>query len=190
MALTFLDSAVIFIIIISALLAMLRGFSREIFSIISWLAAGLASYYGSGYLLPFFSEYISHKVIALGASAVTIFVITIFIVSMLTAKLTKLIVNSKIGPVDHILGLIYGGFRGAIIASLAFMFLNKLILPQNQPTWITDSISKPFLETASETITSLLPEAPADWISWIEEKVKEIDDGGKSENASPPDEVD
>ena len=43
--LTYLDAALLAIVAISGLVAMYRGFTREVLSILSWVAAGLALLY-------------------------------------------------------------------------------------------------------------------------------------------------
>ena len=43
MSITLLDGILVVIMLISAILAMIRGFSREILSIVSWVAAAVAA---------------------------------------------------------------------------------------------------------------------------------------------------
>jgi len=45
MPITILDGILIVVMLISAILAMIRGFSREVFSIASWGVAGVAALY-------------------------------------------------------------------------------------------------------------------------------------------------
>ena len=42
---SYLDLAVLAIVLVSAILSMLRGFSREVLAIASWAAAAAAAYY-------------------------------------------------------------------------------------------------------------------------------------------------
>lgn len=53
MPITIFDGIVIGVVLFSAVLAMVRGFSREILSIASWGGSAAAAYYLYPYLLPY-----------------------------------------------------------------------------------------------------------------------------------------
>ena len=53
MPITILDGVLIAFTLVSAILAMVRGFSREILSIASWVAAGAAAYFFYPLVTPF-----------------------------------------------------------------------------------------------------------------------------------------
>ena len=57
---SYLDLAVLAIVLISAFLSMLRGFSREVLAIASWAAAAAAAYYFYPVVVPYLTPYI-HK---------------------------------------------------------------------------------------------------------------------------------
>ncbi len=61
---SYLDLGVIVIVLISAFLSMVRGFTREVLAIGSWLAAAAAAYFFYPYLLPYATPYIHKEVIA------------------------------------------------------------------------------------------------------------------------------
>ena len=54
---SYLDLGLLAVIFISALLAMLRGFTREILAIASWIAAAAAAIYFYPYLVPYLKPY-------------------------------------------------------------------------------------------------------------------------------------
>ncbi|WP_370931128.1 CvpA family protein [Bartonella sp. DGB1] len=188
MSVTFLDGAVVVIVVISGIISMLRGFSREIFSIFSWVVAALISYYGVEHLLPYIQPHISNNLIAFLITGISLFLIALIIMSLITKKLSNMVTDSRVGPVDNILGLIYGGIRGFIIALLAFMFLDKLISPINQPKWLHEASFRPFLEATSEKLYNLFPPAPEDWLEWVEKKIDEISTPQDFEHIPPEEE--
>ena len=65
---SYLDLGLIGVILVSALLAMLRGFTREVLAIASWGAAALAALYFHPLVLPYLKPYISKDTIALAAA--------------------------------------------------------------------------------------------------------------------------
>ncbi|MGB7699881.1 MAG: CvpA family protein, partial [Methylovirgula sp.] len=62
---SYLDLGVIAIVLISAVLAMVRGFTREVLAIASWAAAAIAAIYFHPYVLPYVKPYISKDAVAL-----------------------------------------------------------------------------------------------------------------------------
>ena len=69
MPITLLDGILIVIMLISALLAMIRGFVREVLSVVSWVLAAVAAFYLYKPLLPYVEPYIANHNIAIIATA-------------------------------------------------------------------------------------------------------------------------
>ena len=72
MTITLLDAILVGIMLISALLAMVRGFSREVLSVVSWLAAAAAAFFFYQPLTPYVQEYVSSEKIAMVAAALVL----------------------------------------------------------------------------------------------------------------------
>src|SRR5260370_38482142 len=70
---SYLDLAVLGIVLVSALLSMMRGFTREVLAIASWAAAAAAAYYFYPLLMPYLTPYIHKEVIAQAAAAAIVF---------------------------------------------------------------------------------------------------------------------
>ncbi|MEI2387796.1 CvpA family protein [Breoghania sp. JC706] len=158
MPITLLDGILIVIMLISAVLAMIRGFVREVLSIVSWLAAAVAAYKFYGVLLPFAKQYISHEQIALGASVATIFLVTLIIVSYITMRISDFVLDSRIGALDRSLGFVFGAARGLLLVVVAMMFFNWFVQEPKQPGWIANAKSKPLLNSIGQRLIAALPE--------------------------------
>ena len=96
MPLTYFDIALLVVMLISGLLAMVRGLMRELFSIGSWVAAAAAAYVFYPKVLPFTHQYISHDTAALAASAAAIFFVTLFVVWIITSRISDMILDSRL----------------------------------------------------------------------------------------------
>jgi len=151
-----LDLAVVGIVLISAFLASVRGFTREVLAIISWVAAAVSSYYFYPQALPYAKQYISNSTVALIAAIAAVFLVTLIVVALITVKISDFILDSKIGPLDRSLGFLFGAARGALIALVAFAFFVWLVPEKSQPGWVKDSRVRPLLEPAGETLVNLL----------------------------------
>ena len=99
--LTYLDAALIAVAFISGLLAMYRGFAREMLSIVSWLVAASAVLYFVLYHKPFAEEMAQQMgtqvAIAQIVVGALIFVIVLIVVHLITARLSDAILDSRIG---------------------------------------------------------------------------------------------
>ncbi|MBS7804241.1 CvpA family protein [Rhizobiales bacterium TNE-4] len=152
-----LDIIVIGIVILSGLLAAVRGFTREVLAIASWVAAAAAAYAFHPVVLPYVKPYITNDNLALAASIGAVFIGVLIIVSLFTVKISDLILDSKIGALDRSLGFIFGAVRGFLIAVIAFMFFDTLVGEKQQPEWVKQAKTRPFLKEAGDQLLALLP---------------------------------
>lgn len=159
MPITLLDGILVGFTLVSAMLAMVRGLSREILSVVSWAAAAAAAFFFYKPVLPYVQPYVESDKIAMAASAGIVFIIALIVVSVITMKLADWIIDSRIGALDRTLGFLYGAARGILVVAVALLFFNWLA-GAKAPAWIANAKSKPLLETIGAKLESLLPEDP------------------------------
>ena len=80
MPITLLDIIMLGVMLISGLLAMIRGFMREILSIAAWLIAAVVTLYFYAKLLPFAKSYFNNDIIAAAVVVGGTFLVTLLIV--------------------------------------------------------------------------------------------------------------
>ncbi len=161
MPITILDMIVIGVVLISGLLAALRGFTREVLAIGSWAVAAVVAYLFHPQLVPLAQQYVSANLsIARPVAAGGIFLATLLVAYFLTSKLSDLILDSRIGALDRTLGFLFGAARGLLLAVVGFLFFNWLVSDKQQPPWVKDAKLKPLLESTGASLMSLLPEDP------------------------------
>ncbi|EJF80725.1 hypothetical protein MCO_00239 [Bartonella sp. DB5-6] len=157
MVITILDGIVVAVILLSAFLAMLRGFSREVLSLVSWAIAAVATLFLFKPVLPFFEQYLSNKMIALITTLVTIFIIILIITSIITMKISDFIIDSRIGILDRTIGFVFGALRGLFIMVIGMLLINALIKPENQTHWLKSATTKPILDSLGQKVWKMLP---------------------------------
>jgi len=168
---SYLDLAVLGIVLVSALLSMMRGFSREVLAIASWAAAAAAAYYFYPLVVPYLAPYIHKEVIAQAAAAAIVFFATLIVVSLFTVRLSDAILDSKIGALDRSLGFLFGVARGFLLAVVAFAIFNWLVSEKQQPEWVKNARTRPILTETADRIVAMLPEDAATTIdSWIKSR--------------------
>ena len=180
---SYLDLAVLGIVLVSALLSMMRGFSREVLAIGSWAAAAAAAYYFYPVVVPYLTPYIHKEVFAQAAAAALVFFVTLIVVSLFTVRLSDAILDSKIGALDRSLGFLFGVARGFLLAVVAFAIFNWLVSEKQQPEWVKNARTRPVLTGAADRIVAMLPEDAAATIdAWIKSRT------GAVANDTPADE--
>lgn len=164
--LTYLDLGVIAIALLSGLLALYRGLTRELLAILSWIIAGLAVLY---FILNHrkFAEEIavqmglqpegSGLIVAQGVVGSLIFLIVLVIVHLITARISDTILDSQIGMVDRILGFFFGLARGFVIVVIPYMLtLHFLPNDDQQQAWFRDAKSRPYIVATGESLRGFL----------------------------------
>ena len=160
MPITWLDILLLGVMLVSGLLAMIRGFMREILSITAWGAAAAATLLLYPKLLPIAKANISSDLVATGAVIGGVFLLTLLIVSILTVKVSDMILDSRIGALDRTLGFLFGLGRGLLIMVVAFLFFAWLVPSKTQPTWVANAKSKVMLQATGDWLMSMLPDDP------------------------------
>jgi membrane protein required for colicin V production len=155
---SYLDRGLIVLVLISALLSMARGFTREVLAIGSWAAAAAAAYFFYPYVLPYVSPYIHKDIVAQAISAAVVFFVTLIIVSIFTVRLSDVILDSKIGALDRSLGFLFGAARGFLLGVVAFAIFNWLVADKQQPEWVKVAKTRPILMVTADRIIQMLPD--------------------------------
>jgi membrane protein required for colicin V production len=159
-----LDLAVGGVLLISALLAFIRGFVHEILSIAAWIGALLASIYGLPYAQPY-----AHKIIPIGwaadaAAAVILFLVVLFVLSIGTHAMAKAIQKTAFNNFDRTLGFVFGLGRAVVILAVGLIIADWLT-DRDRPTWMRTAKTLPLIELAADELKAIVPPsfmAPAD----------------------------
>ncbi|MFN3132342.1 MULTISPECIES: CvpA family protein [unclassified Roseibium] len=185
MPITLLDGLLLVIMLISAVLAMIRGFVREVLSIVSWVAAAVAAFMLYERVMPYTQQYISQDLVAMGVSAAAVFLVTLIVVSYITMRISDFILDSRIGALDRTLGFVFGAVRGLLLVVVAMMFFNWFVQPEQQPRWVQNAKSLPILLSVGERLVAVLPEDPE---KAILDKIRENELTGGQRSSAPAEE--
>ncbi|HVY56590.1 MAG TPA: CvpA family protein [Xanthobacteraceae bacterium] len=160
MPITLLDIFLLLVMLISGLLAMIRGFMREVLSIAAWVIAAGVTLYGYSRLLPYAKQYFNNDIVAAGVTVGGLFLLTLVIVSIFTVRISDMVLDSRIGALDRTLGFLFGLGRGLVIVVVAFLFFAWLVPDRSQPEWVKSAKSKVVLQSTGDWLMSLLPDDP------------------------------
>jgi membrane protein required for colicin V production len=160
MPITLLDIIVLSVMLLSGLLAMIRGFMREILSIAAWATAAVATLYAFPRLLPQAKTYFQNDTIAAIAVIAGVFIGTLVVATIITSKISDMVLDSRIGALDRTLGFLFGLGRGLLIVVVAFLFFAWLVPDKQQPDWVRTAKSLSVLQSTGNWLMSMLPDDP------------------------------
>jgi membrane protein required for colicin V production len=161
MPIQWLDVILILIMLISAFLAMLRGLTREMLSIMSWALAALAALFFYQLYRERVRALIEPQILADAVLIAVVFVIVLIIVSLITVRISDRVLDSRVGAVDRTLGFVFGLVRGLILVVIAYELIAAIVPRESLPRWVTEARSLPVIERTGRAIISLLPDNPA-----------------------------
>ena len=191
MPITWLDILLLSVMLISGILAMIRGFMREVLSIAAWATAAIATLYAFPRLLPQAKAYFnSNDTIAAIAVIAGVFIGTLVIATIITSKISDMVLDSRIGALDRTLGFLFGLGRGLVIVVVAFVFFAWLVPAGKQPEGVRNAKSRVVLENTGEWLQALLPQDMDNYLSQLLKKRKDDDQPdsppGQRSDAGPP----
>lgn len=176
--LTMFDVGLVIVLIISGLLAFVRGFIQEVLSIGAWIGAIAATIFGLPYVKPFTREFISHTMLADVAAGGAIFLVTLVILWILTRMIANTVKGSALNALDRSLGFVFGLVRGAVLVCLLFVGVEWLVKPEQQPDWLRNARSLPLVVWGADQLRSLVPadtqEAAADAAGAAEGEARKV----------------
>lgn len=158
---TYLDAALIAVAFISGLLAMYRGLTRELLSILSWIVAALAVLYFVLNHREFAQEIASQlntqvTIVQIAAGAMLFLIVLIF-VHLITARISDTILDSQVGMIDRILGFVFGVARGFVLIVIPYMFYVSFFPNEDDHyDFVRKAQTLPAIKSTGEAIQSTL----------------------------------
>jgi membrane protein required for colicin V production len=145
--------------------------------------AAVAAFYLHKQVLPFAQQYISNDSVALGVSAIAVFLVTLIVVSYITMRISDFVLDSRIGALDRTVGFVFGALRGLLLVVVAMLFFNWFVPAQEQPAWIASAKSKPMLDSIGNRLIAALPENPENTIL---DRIRSRNEQGGGEGSTTP----
>jgi membrane protein required for colicin V production len=154
-----LDLILVAIMLVSGLLALMRGFTREVLSLVAWGCAAAAAFFAihSQGLLDLANQYIKPEIAAKIAVAGGVFIIVLIIISIISVKISDLVVDSAVGVFDRTLGFAYGLVRGLVLVVIAYMIYSYLVPPDRQYAGVRNAHTLPIILSVAEMVKSVIP---------------------------------
>lgn len=172
-SLTVIDAAILVFTLLSAILAMARGITREVLGVASFMGASFISSYQVDLFTPLVTSFIDLKpiadklavktdVIAAWVAGILLFIILWIIFTIISVKISRYINNTAVSGIDSFLGFAFGVLRGLFIIGIIYTMYTHFYAPEKYHAPVAKAQLKPVLDTTARYIAilaeDLLPE--------------------------------
>ena len=152
---TTVDWIIAAVVLISVLVGLLRGVTREIVSLAGWvLGLALAYLFAEpvGATLP-----IEPPVLRIAVAAVLILAGVLIFAALVGALLRALMAAARLSTLDRLLGAVFGLARAALVLGVAVLLASATAVPK--AGWWKESLLLPWVEAGVAFASPLLPES-------------------------------
>jgi membrane protein required for colicin V production len=151
------DLVVISFILISCIVASYRGFIKEVFSMICWIAALMTAYYLHEKIKIELQEYINQKIIIDIVSFGIPFLIALFISNLISKWLSPKFSLPGLLFFDKVGGFIFGVLRGIFFIVLIYLGFLYLLGKEQRPNILLEAKTYDYITKTTNLVVKLFP---------------------------------
>ncbi len=150
---------IIFLVIMTyfVIQCFLKGFSLSFISFMKWVFALVITIILVPKLQPFVKEYIESDFINNFGIGIVVFICTIFLTILVGKSLSRAMTWTGAGSIDKSFGLLFGFFKGYVVAVCLFSLFNWFYPYQNWGISAEDAISFNIVKKGSEILVEEFP---------------------------------
>ncbi len=166
----FIDIGIAGIALVSALIGIARGLTREILSLISWIGAGIATFFALPLAQSIARQQIANPMIADAVTAAAVFILFLIIFSLISHFFSSMVRQSSLGGIDRSLGFGFGIGRGIFLICLIEIAMGCFVTRSQQPQSLRDSRFSSLIYQGSDFVFQLLPSSMKDFVAQQHQK--------------------
>lgn len=140
-----LDLTILIILGFSALVSLLRGFVKEALSLLIWVVAFTVAIALSPQLGVYLADWFAHETLRVISAFIILFVGTLIVGGLVNKVIVSLVSKAGLGPIDRMLGTVFGLLRGAIVVLACLMIIPNIITVEDQDWWTQSQLVPKFL---------------------------------------------
>lgn len=151
------DLVILGILLVSIVVSLVRGFIREVFSILIWIAAIFAAFQVSGSLADALAPMIELPSARVIIAFLAVFLLVLVIGGLIGFLIGQMVEKTGLSPTDRLFGAVFGLVRGVVIVVVAIMLLWLTPFP-GDPWWRESRLLLTF-ERLAEQARAWVPES-------------------------------
>ncbi len=173
------DAVVLGVVFLSTLLSFFRGFVREFLSLGSWIGAMAVTIMYTPALADAIKDDVDKgQAAAMLVASVSLFFGAKILFSIINMILIKYLKPGKdVGLIDNFIGLIFGFLRAALLLSLGYYVYGFVATEENQPPWIAQSMTKPYVAQGAKILEPMLEDFVSKVAPEVEKRAESIQPG-------------
>ena len=144
------------VLVVSILIGVIRGFTREVLGLVSWVVAIVASLLLGPSAIGWLEPHITTPSLRIAGAYALVFLVALVLGAVVTSVVSLLVRKSALSGVDRMVGGGFGLLRGVLIGVVFVCLVG--ITPARQDPWWKESMFIPRLEWLADGFRSLLPE--------------------------------
>ncbi len=161
---TVFDLIAILVVAISVGFSIWRGLVREVFSLLSWVAAFWLARLFAAVVAGWLPASWTHQGLRYAIGFVAVMLVTVLVLSLVSMLVVHLVKVAGLTTSDRMLGAVFGLLRGVLIV-LVLVLLGGMTSEPREPYWRNALLSKP-LEKMASLARPWLPEDIARRVSF------------------------
>jgi len=174
------DYAILAVLAISVLVGALRGFIKEVFSLLVWATAFLVAYHFAGDVAKLMEDTVTLPSARTAMGFTGLFVAVLLVGGLMNYLLGRLVETTGLSGTDRLLGGVFGAARGLVLIVAVLLVAGFTPIPAD-PWWKDSSTIQrmmPLVSWAAE----YLPESVVEHLDFEPE---EKDEEGEEDEAEP-----
>lgn len=184
---TTFDYVVIGCVLLSGLLALMRGLVREVCSLAAWAGAFVAAAKLSYLVEPWAHKYLKSDSLASNAAMIATFFAALIILSLVGMLICRLVQGDALTAIDRSLGFVFGLLRGALLVCLLYLVAMSTFWPDLD---LPDSANLATLQAGGQSVKNDLsmppPIAKGPTQQAEERSILSSSTGGVAAESAPP----
>lgn len=167
------DIIVLVVLFISAVIAFLRGFIREVLTIAGVFGGLAAAYFVGPSFAPIMRGWfgveegvdpeklfgiLPYNILADGLAYALIFIVVVGVLSVVSHMMAEAARNMGLGAIDRTLGVIFGLVRGLLLLSILYLPVHLMLDKKTTDEFFTSSRTHVYLEKTANWLSGFLPD--------------------------------
>ena len=133
------DLAVLAVLLVSALLALMRGLVREVLGIGAWVGAGFFAVWAFPMVRDRFRGWVGSPDLGDPVAFGTLFLVAVIFLSVISGMAGSVVRMSLLGGIDRTLGVVFGLLRGAALVAFAYIAVGMAVPVDNWPPVVLEA---------------------------------------------------
>jgi membrane protein required for colicin V production len=150
------DFVMIFVIMLSLLIGLFRGFVREACSLVTWVMALYVAFMHSSSLSTFLQAWIKTPSLRTMITGALLFVVVLMAGAVVNHTISSFVSKTGLSGTNRLLGVVFGMLRGVLVVVVLLLLATLTAMPQDE--WWSKSRLIPLFMPLVQWMQHFLPQ--------------------------------